>query len=150
MGSSEVNYFPEKKDDDSISYGEMISRLCPDYLAMGMTLDEFWNGDPSNLEYVRKAHMLRRKQANFDAWLNGHYIYIALQCVSPMFRDWTRDRHPEKYPSEPIDIYPTVMEKSVEEKLEDKKELKNQATIRAWVERVNRLQAKKKEDVANG
>lgn len=152
MGSNQVSdYFPEKKEKEDVSYGELISRVCPDYLAMGMTLDEYWNGDPSNLEYVRKAHLLRRKQANFDAWLNGHYVYIALQCVSPMFRDWLRDHHPEKYPNEPIDIYPKQVEKTDEEKLADKKELANQATIRAWVDRVNRLQAnKQKEESAHG
>ena len=118
---------------------------------MGMSLEEYWDGDASNLEYIRKAHKLRKKEENFNAWLNGLYVYNALQCVSPMYRDWVKDHHPEKYFQEPIDLFPKKEETREEERIEDKRELANQATIRAWVERVNRLKAKQqKEDSGHG
>lgn len=151
MGSGEVNHFPEKKKEEEISYGEIIRRLCPDYLAMGMTLAEYYDGDPDDYKSVREAHTLRLEQANFDAWLHGLYIYNAMQCVSPLFRDLVKDHHPEKYFMEPLNLYPKPVKKTEEERLEDKKELANQATIRAWVDRVNRLKAnKQKEETTNG
>lgn len=151
MGSDQVGYFPEKKENTDVNYGEIIGKLCPDYLAMGMTLSEFWDGDPENLVYIREADRLRKQQRNFDAWLQGRYVYDALLCASPMFRDWLRDHHPEKYPEEPYNLYPA--KKTVDEqKIADQKELENQAKVRAWVDRVNRLQAEKqkKEGMSNG
>lgn len=116
-----------------------------------MSLKEYWDGDPDNLKYVREAYLLRRRQANTDAWMQGLYVYHAMQCVSPLFRDWVRDHHPEKYLEEPFDLYPSK-EKLEEARQEDQRELANQATIRAWVERANRLYEKKhqKEDMVNG
>lgn len=152
MGSGQVGYFPEPKDEKSEqTYGEIIAALCPDYLAMGMTLKEYWDGDIANLKYVRKAHELRKKEENFNAWLHGLYIYNALQCVSPMYRDLLRDHRPEDYFKEPLNLYPKRKARSEEERIEDKRELANQATIRAWVERANRLFAEKhKEEVPHG
>ena len=153
MGSNQVDdYFPLKKQDtEQMAYGEIIKRLAPDYLAMGMSLSEYYDGDPDWLEDVRKAHELRLKQANHDAWLHGLYVYNALKSVSPLFRDWVKDHTPDKYPLEPFDLYPSKTDAKSEQKEQDDKDLKNQATIRAWVDRVNRLQNQKnKEGVANG
>ena len=152
MGSGQVSdYFPERKDYKETSYGEIARRLCADYLAMGMTLKEYWEGDPDDYVSVRDAHLLRRKQANFDAWLHGFYTYNALQCVSPLFRDWVKDHKPADYFAQPIDLYKSDSQRE-SERLEDEKELANQATIRAWVEKVNRLKAEKakKEGSVNG
>ena len=120
--------------------------MCPDYLAMGMSLDEYWYGDAELTTYYRKAHRLKRRQANQDAWMQGFYVYHAMQCVSPLFRDWVKDHRPEKYMNEPLDLYPdTEDNKSVDQEREDAKELANQATIKAWINRVNRLKSEKKE-----
>lgn len=154
MGSGQVDYFPSQKKEEELSYAEIITRLCPDYLAMGMTLSEYYDCEnPDDYESVRQAHLLRLKQKNHDAWLNGLYTYHALQRVSPMFRDWVKDHTAEKYMEEPFDLYPneTAVSKTEEERIEDAKELANQATIRAWIDKVNRLKSEnKKEGVANG
>ena len=150
MGSSEVGYFPSQKKEDQ-TYGELIAAVCPDYLAMGMTLEEFWHGDSEYFEYVRKAHKLRCQQANHDAWLHGIYIYNALQCVAPMFRDWVKDHRADKFFEKPLDLYPVEKPQAEQEREQDKKDLDNQAKVRAWADRVNRMfAAKKKEDAANG
>ena len=124
--------------------------MCPDYLAMGMTLSEYYDGDPDDLKSIREAHKLKRQQANFDAWLSGYYHYVAMQCVSPMYRDLIRRHDPEKYLKEPIELYPAEQTKVEEQTAEDKKELENQAKVRAWVERANRLRAQKNKEASNG
>lgn len=150
MGSSEVGYFPSQKKEEQ-SYSEIISNVCPDYLAMGMTLEEFWHGDSDYFEYVRKAHKLRCQHENYNAWLQGVYIYNALQCVAPMYRDLVKDHRADKYFTEPIEIYPKETTAAEKERAEDVKELENQATIRAWVDRANRLYSEKhKEGAENG
>lgn len=150
MGSSEeVNhYFPRNDGAEKsapLSDGELLERLCPDYLAMGMTIDEYWNGDAELPVYYREAYQLKRRQKNFDAWLNGYYVYNALVCASPLFRDWLKDHHPEKYMQEPLDLYPKKNPESIAQQQEDEKELANQEIIKAWVKRVNRIKAEKKE-----
>lgn len=128
-----------------MSDGELLKKAFPQYLAMGMTSDEYWNGDAELPRYFREAHLLRRKQANFDAWLNGYYVYNALLCASPLFRDWVKDHRPEEYFGEPLDLYPDKKTISEEQRLEDARELANQAKVKAWVSRVNRLKSEKKE-----
>ena len=157
MGSGEeVNrYFPTQtngaENSAPLSDSDILQRLCPDYLAMGMSLDEYWNGDAELPRYYREAYKLKRKKENFDAWLHGYYVYHALQCVSPLFRDWVRDHHPEKYMSEQLELYPEKKVTAVSEQKEaDKKELANQAFIKAWVKRVNQKKSDKKEGEANG
>lgn len=115
---------------------------------MGMTLKEYWDGDPKDAAIIREAHDLRRKNDNFNAWLQGQYIYEALLCASPMFHDWVKRPKPIPYPKKPYELF----EKAEKKTESDDKELKNQATIRAWVDRANRIreQKDKKEGKANG
>lgn len=116
---------------------------------MGMTLKEYWDDDPMYAKYVRQAYELRKKQKNFDAWLQASYIYDALLCASPMFHDWLKNPKPIPYLKEPYDLFKSEGEKQKEE---DEKELRNQATLRAWFDRANRIieDKQKKEGKANG
>lgn len=125
-----------------MSYHEICENLCPDYLAMGMTLDEYWNGDPEYAVFVRKSFQLKQKQTNYQLWLQGAYIYEALLDVSPMFHDLIKDPKPIPYAKEPYAL--TETDKQERERNEaEEQDKKNQATIRAWVERVNRIKTKK-------
>lgn len=145
MGSSRIDYFPENKEGEespSLSYHEIIDRLCPDYLAMGMTWDEYWNGDPEMVVAFRKAHELKRKQKNYDLWLQGMYIYEALADVSPLFHAFVKDPKPIPYSAQPYALDDEEAEKRKKNEEEDR-DKKNQETVKAWAERVNRLKAKK-------
>ena len=117
---------------------------------MGMTADEYWNGDAELPRYYREAYKLRQQHENYNAWLQGFYVYHAMQCVSPMFRDWMKDHSPEKYMSEPLELFPKKAEEVSEQKKADDKELANQEIIKAWVRRVNQKKNEKKEGVTNG
>lgn len=125
-----------------MSYHEIAENLCPDYMAMGMTYDEYWNGDPEMVTFFRKASELKRKDKNYELWLQGLYIYEALGNISPLFHDWIKDPKPIPYPKEP---FPLTKEDKENRELREAEEQdkKNQATIRAWAERVNRSKSKK-------
>ena len=60
---------------------EGLEEACPMYMAMGMTLDEYWNGDPVLAKYYRKAYAIKREKENEDFWLQGMYFYDALSTV---------------------------------------------------------------------
>ena len=125
-----------------MSYHDMCEKLCPDYMAMGMTYDEYWYGDPWMTKAFRKAYELKQKNRNYGYWLQGLYIYQSLLSVSPVYHDFAKNPKPLPYPSEPYPLSKEEMESRNKREAENL-DKKNQATIRAWAERVNRLKAEK-------
>jgi len=121
-----------------LSYDKMCENLCPDYMAMGMTWDDYWNGDPQMTVAFRKMHRLKQESRNQEMWLQGMYIYEALLDVSPMFHDLVKEPKPIPYPAKPYPISKTDSEKRKEqEQIENDKKI--QAGVRAWKERANRV-----------
>ena len=78
-------------------------------MSIGMTYDEFWEGDVRLVEVYRKADELRYRRQNQAMWLQGMYIYDALCDASPLFRFSMKKGaiKPEPYPQEP---YPVTAE----------------------------------------
>lgn len=89
----------------SNSYTTKFYEVFPFYLSIGMTYEQFWEGDPSLAKYYRKAYELQRKRRNEDLWLQGMYIYEALCDVSPLLQAFAKKgtkAHP--YASRPYSI----------------------------------------------
>lgn len=68
----------------------------PYYIAMGMSEDEYWNGDAQACVAYRKAQEQRLKMQDLYAWRQGAYIYNALCAVAPYFNS-IKPQSPEKY-----------------------------------------------------
>jgi hypothetical protein len=85
---------------------ELFRAVFPEYLAMGMTYDQFWHGPPSLVRDYRKSHDLIRHERNGEAWLLGMYIYDALLCVAPVMRASMSKETPKpgEYPKEPYPL----------------------------------------------
>lgn len=109
---------------------------------MGMTWQEYWDGEPEMAIAFRKMHQLKKEQKNRDAWLQGLYFYEALADVSPLFRDWVKDAKALPYASEPYALDQKTKEER-DKKAEEETDKKNQATIIAWAKRVNRIREEK-------
>ena len=92
--------------------------------------------------YYRKANLLKEKKKNYHSWLQGLYIYEALIDASPLFHDWVKNPKPIPYPTEPHPLYEDDRKKK-EQAEQEELDKKNQATVRAWAKRVNRIQAEK-------
>ena len=155
MGSGRVGYFPTdekgRENTSPLSYNEICDRLCPDYLAMGMTWHDYWYGDPEMVIAFRKAHELKRKQTNTKLWLQGMYIYEALLDASPAFRDLVKNPKVTPYPKEPYALSDTEAEKREKEK-EEAQDKDTQAKFLAWVKKANRIisDKSKKGEQGNG
>ena len=107
----------------SITYTETFEQLCPYYMSIGMTYNEFWNEDVNLVEVYRKADELRMKRQNQAAWLQGMYFYEALCDASPLFRFTMKGKvKAEPYAKEP---YP-ITEEEVKEREEKKARLKEE------------------------
>lgn len=120
------------------SYGEIFEQLCPYYMSIGMSYEEFWNGDVNAVKAYRKADELRYKRRNQELWLQGMYFYEALCDASPLFRFSTKPVKAEPYIKEPFPITADEVREREERKMREEEE-RFKAEFAAYVER---LQAK--------
>lgn len=121
------------------SYGEIFEQLCPYYMSIGMSYDEFWNQDVSMVKAYRKAYELREKRRNQELWLQGMYFYEALCDASPLFRFSMKKGSikPEPYIKEPYPLTAAEVRER-EEREARKKEERLKAEFAAFVERLRK------------
>lgn len=111
------------------TYSEIFWEAYPAYLAMGMSSDEYWNGDAQACVAYRKAYQERLELQDAMLWRQGLYIYHALCCVAPYFNS-IKPRKPEDYVSAPFGIRQKRVPQ--EEKMEA-----GLAYMKAWAQKVN-------------
>lgn len=75
---------------------DLLDEACPSLVAMGMTPDEFWNGDTRNIRAYRKAHLIKRQLAEEEAWLHG--LYVGSAIAAALSKD-------ARYPEQPIGVF---------------------------------------------
>lgn len=100
-----------------LTYTEKFYELFPYYLSIGMTYEQYWDGDPVLPKYYRKAEEMRNEKRNQELWLQGMYIYEALCDVSPILHAFAKKgTKPQPYPSNPYPLNEKQREKEQEEK----------------------------------
>lgn len=100
----------------SFTYTEKFYELFPYYLTIGMTYDQYWNGDPTLVKYYRKADEMRKERVNEELWLQGMYIYEALCDVSPVLHAYAKKgTKPQPYSKQPYSITKAQREREEEE-----------------------------------
>ena len=65
-----------------------MNEWFPYYLALGMTYEQYWRSDPYLTVYYQKAKKMKFDYDNQMAWINGMYIYDAVQAI--VFNTWCR------------------------------------------------------------
>ncbi len=63
------------------TYTEVFYEQLPLYLAIGMSLAEYFEGDCMLTKYYRQAYRIKQENDDYNAWLQGIYIYKALNCA---------------------------------------------------------------------
>lgn len=115
MGSELVSDSPPQEDrleegeSDTgsalLSYTEIFNKHLPYYMAIGMSYDEYWNGDCTLTKVYQEIHEIKKKEKNHELWLQGMYIYEALCKVVPAMRAFAKKgTKPEPYSSEPYPL----------------------------------------------
>ena len=108
-------------------------------MSIGMSYDDFWNGDVQMVKAYRKANELRDRRNNQDMWIQGRYFYDALCAASPLYRFTMKKGaiKPEPYTKEP---YPTTYSelREREEREAKAKEERLKAEFTAFVERMRK------------
>lgn len=130
------------------SYTELFDLVFPNYMAMGMSYEEFWRGPSILARYYRKTYEIRRKEEEWQRWRQGAYFYDALLRVAPVMRAaFGKGKvEPGKYPEEPWPL----TQKEADER-EQKRELENTKRFIARLEAESERNLRKmKEASENG
>ncbi len=140
----------KKNAASPLSLADIFDEACPHYIAMGMTYDEYWRGDPWAVRAYRQAYKAKREAASFDAWLHGMYVRDAIASC------FTDKKNPYKYPEKPYELFEDIRKtdserpkpKTAEEREVEKSDMAFNAYMTAWMSHINKKFARKegKED----
>ena len=101
----------------SNSYTSKFYEVFPYYLSIGMTPEQYWEGDCTLVKYYRKAEEIRNEKRNQEMWLQGMYVYEAICDVSPILHAFAKKgAKPHPYPSKPYAISEKQLKQAREEK----------------------------------
>ena len=120
-------------------FSDVFEQLCPYYMSIGMSYDDFWNGDVDMVKAYRKANELCDRRRNQELWLQGRYFYDALCAASPLYRFSMKKGiiKPEPYTSEPYPITEAELREREEREARAKEE-RLKAEFTAFVERMRK------------
>ena len=105
----------------SNSYTTKFYEDFPYYLSIGMTPEQFWDGDPLLAKYYRQADEIKWKRKNQELWLQGMYIYDALCDVAPILQAFAKKgTKATPYPDHPYSL--TAKEREAERKLQKERD----------------------------
>lgn len=94
----------EDEQAEHPSYGDIFDECFPQYLAMGMTPEQYWDGENSLKPAFRKAYRIRmetqQRLADQNNWYMGQYLIAVLQAV-PLLVGGLNVKRTTKLPSYP-------------------------------------------------
>ena len=107
------------------TYGEIFDELFPHYLLMGMTPEQYWDGESCLKPAYRKAYRLRieneQRLADQNNWYMGQYLIRALQCV-PLLVGGLNVKSSTKLPEYPAKPFLELAEEQKQEEVKRKRE----------------------------
>ena len=113
------------------SYREIFDNAFPRYLYMGMTPEQFWEGDSNLVVAYRKAFEMKQEADNQRLWLQGAYIYDAISRLVPIMHPFAKKgTKAEPYLDKP---YP-LKEGNTEDKPEDKNIKQGKVKALEWMQ----------------
>ena len=101
----------------SFTYTEKFYEFFPYYLSIGMTYEQYWEGDCTLVKYYRKAEELRNEKRNQELWLQGMYVYEAICDVAPILHAFAKKgTKPTPYSTKPYPLTEKQVKRDEEEK----------------------------------
>ena len=99
------------------TYAERFYEMFPYYLSIGMTYEQYWDGEPKLTAYYRKADELRSNRKNQELWLQGMYVYEAICDASPILHAFAKKgAKPLPYTTSPYPLTESEQKHNAEEK----------------------------------
>lgn len=125
------------------SYADYFDTMCPQYMAMGLSYEDFWYGDPEKAKFVREAFVFLQEVRNREMWMMGRYVYDAIFANAPVLRAFSSASSPASYTSEPYPITSRAL-KEYKDRREHEEQMRTQEEAMAQIEAVNRLMRERK------
>ena len=97
-------------EDSRGSVCDIFSRALPEFMAMGMTPEQFYDGHSWLAVSYKAADAIARRRSNFDSYLMSAYMYDTLLRLAPMFNPFDK-RKVESMMEEPFDLFGDRSEK---------------------------------------
>ena len=98
--------------------------MCGYYLAIGMSVEEYWCASPRLAVYYREAHKLRIEQRNQELWLQGLYNFNAFGTVlANAFAKKGASKH--HYLEKPIQLFGKSEAELEQERITEKNKVVN-------------------------
>jgi len=136
---------PDKKDDEPekpLSFTQIFRDQFPYYIHLGMTYQEYWEMDCELVKAYRKAYEYKQEYDNSQAWLQGLYIYAAVNALRPGFVFYGKKApKPEKYLEHPFAV---TQDEQIRRRAEKTKQMAEQ--FKAEFHRRNQQWSKSEED----
>lgn len=85
VNSDEPSEKPQKRSDT-----EIFEEYCPYYMSLGMTYDQYWDGDNLLPKYYYQAEELRKDRIDAEMWTQAMYIYEAICDATPLMRPFAK------------------------------------------------------------
>ena len=123
---------------------ETFDEHFPYYLLIGMTADQYWDGDCLLTIHYRKKDKLEQDRINERLWMQGLYFYDALTRVAPVLRPFAKNAKLEPYLEKPYGRTIEEINLSEEQKIENVK-TRQAAFLQGWANRAN-AKIRKKEN----
>ena len=101
----------------TFTYTEKFYELFPYYLSIGMTYEQYWEGDCTLVKYYRQAEEMRNEKRNQELWLQGMYVYEAICDASPVLHAFAKKgTKPIPYSAKPYPLNDKQAKREEEEK----------------------------------
>ena len=146
----------EEKPKGKPTISKIFRDVFPHYLVMGMSAEEFWDGEPWLARSYREAYRIRMENqariADRDAWWTGEYIRRALMSIPITVNGFAPKGYSlHDYPEKPMGALAEERKREEEEK--NKQENQQQlalAMFQAFTEKINNGIRKRLEQEKSG
>lgn len=121
---------------------KQFEEVCPFFISIGMTYEQFWYDDVSLTKYYLKAFELKEKREveknRWDSWEKGLYVYEAICCASPILRAFSKATKPLRYPEKPYGIKDVETKEADIEQKEKVELLRTQIFFENWAKQARK------------
>ena len=134
----------EEKPQTRVTLSKIFRDAFPHYLAIGMSAEEYWDGDSWLVKSYREAYRIRieneDRMADRNAWRLGEYIRHALVSVPITVNGFApRGHRLQEYPEKPMtERYEEQKREENKKKQQENQQALAEAMFQAFVEKMNK------------
>lgn len=116
---------------------DWFEEACPHFLAIGMTYNQYWYGDPEIAAYYLKAKKLRREEENNNMHRQYLYDFHVLHDIAPLLH---------AFPKKGVKVAPSLEEPLplTAKQAQEQAQRRYNEKVKRFTERAEAINAKRK------